>query len=125
MQCEGFRPGCTNAAIHFERGYNLCTPCAQEFLGYTPELSPLARARGLLYTCSISLDPLAREVLIGLVAEEFRAVEQAAYKNAARHLNQAMNDVENATVARPETPLTLCLCIDDVRRLAAELEEYL
>jgi hypothetical protein len=120
MQCEGFKPGCANVAIHCVNGYNFCTPCAQEFCGYTPVLTPLARARQLFSESAIPLDNLAREILVGLVAGAFRTVEQEAYKNAARHLNAAMEDVEH-----PRTPgvqPSLHLGIDDVRRLADELK---
>lgn len=39
MKCEGFRPGCTNEAVHKERGYWLCLPCVRSFAEYTPILT--------------------------------------------------------------------------------------
>lgn len=94
MQCEGFRPGCLNVAIHSVRGYNFCTACAREFAGYTPAVdfpvTPHAQARKLFVDSTIPLDPMAREVLIGLVADALHATEQTARKYAARHLNEAM-----------------------------------
>lgn len=39
MKCEAFRPGCTNEAVHKERGYWLCLACVRSFAEYTPTLT--------------------------------------------------------------------------------------
>jgi len=37
MQCEAFKPGCKNVAVHYVYGYFFCTRCAREFAECTPE----------------------------------------------------------------------------------------
>jgi len=39
MKCEAFRPGCTNEAVHKERGYWLCLDCVRSFAEYTPQVT--------------------------------------------------------------------------------------
>ena len=39
MKCEAFRPGCTNEAVHKERGYWLCLDCVRSFAEYTPRVT--------------------------------------------------------------------------------------
>jgi len=39
MKCDAFKDGCTSVARHHVEGYDLCTPCAQAFAGYTPDVT--------------------------------------------------------------------------------------
>ena len=118
MQCEGFTDGCKSQARHEVKGYNFCTPCAQAFAGYTPPLTPLARSRTLFFESAISLDPMAREILAGLVAELCRAMQDEAFAKAAAHIDAAMDDVARAD---ERLGMVARMSIEDVRRLADEL----
>ena len=119
MQCEVYIPGCRSQARHCVQGYDLCTPCAQAFAGYTPELTLLTRARDLLFDSAVSLDPMAREVLAGLFAELLRTVQAEAFRKAVAHIDAAMDDVENAD---ERLHMVSRMTIEDVRRLADELK---
>jgi hypothetical protein len=121
MQCEGYIAGCKSQARHSVQGYDFCTPCAQAFAGYTPELTPLARARDLLFDSAVSLDPMASEILAGLFAELLRTVQEDAFSKAAAHIDAAMDDVERADA---RLGMTARMTVEDVRRLAAELRLY-
>lgn len=119
MQCE--QSGCKSQARHSVQGYDFCTPHAQEFAGYTPELTLLARSRDMLFESAVSLDPMAREILAGLTAELCRAVQSEAFAKAAAHIEAAMADVERADI---RLSMTAHMTVEDVRRLAAELLLY-
>lgn len=36
MQCEGFKPGCTNEAQYTIKGYHFCLDCYRAFAGHAP-----------------------------------------------------------------------------------------
>lgn len=74
MQCEGFKPGCTNEAGYTIKGYTFCLACFREFAGYSPgEEHRLVETTYKAALISITNYPLAdvltNDDLRGIVAE--------------------------------------------------------